>query len=70
MAGLRPPSKRANAITAMQMLWARLIVASAIRKARAVTCSHDGTGKVCYGCALMLGFGGFLPQFTLDEVGT
>jgi hypothetical protein len=41
---------------------------SFIREARAAACSHDGTGDGCYGCIMMLAYGGFLPQPALDEV--
>lgn len=51
---------------AAQAAWGRLLVMSVTRQARASVCLHDGSGKGCYGCAIMIGFGGALPQSAFD----
>jgi len=55
-------------LTALSRLWARYVVMSAICEARASACSHDGSGNGCYSCALLFGYGFFLPQAALDEL--
>jgi hypothetical protein len=55
-------------VAALSRLRAWYAVMSFIREARAAACSHDGTGDGCYGCIMMLAYGGFLPQPALDEV--
>ena len=53
-------------VTAAQTAWGRVIVMSLVRQSRAASCRHDGMGRGCYGCSIMLGFGGMLPQSAFD----
>jgi len=59
---------RVTNVTALSRLWASSVVMSLTRQTRASACSHDGTGDGCYACAMMLGYGVFLPQSALDEL--
>lgn len=58
----------ARVVTAAHTAWGRVIVMSLVRQSRVASCRHDGTGKGCYGCSIMMGFGGMLPQSAFDAL--
>jgi hypothetical protein len=55
-------------VKAFHRLVLRLVLLSLLLEARAAACLHDGRNGSCYGCAMMIGYGGFLPQATLDQI--